>query len=92
MFYLYWIDLGIAAKVAKKIEAKCLILNHFSQRYKPVDYVKQTAEIDSEIPKDTSSTLEEQMEDSVQKLVDEAKLTFSGPVMAAYDFFNYKLT
>lgn len=67
-----------------------MILNHFSQRYKPIDYLKETTNKASEEIK-SETTPEDEIEDSVQKLVDEAKLTFNGPVTAAYDFFTYRV-
>lgn len=90
IYFWNWILKGIAAEAAKSIEAKCLILNHFSQRYKPIDYLKETTNKASEEIK-SETTNEDEIEDSVQKLVDEAKLTFSGPVTAAYDFFTYRV-
>lgn len=73
----------MASEVANCVNAKCLILNHFSQRYKPLNYVKEKTDKDCDEDEDL---------DFVQKLVDEAKLTFKGnSVQAAYDLFSYKV-
>lgn len=81
---------GIAAEVANKINAKYLILNHFSQRYKPVDFFKEKSE-DEKAKLKGEMLPEDEAEDNVQKLVDEVKLTYKGPVQAAYDFFSFKV-
>lgn len=80
----------MAGEIANKIEAKSLILNHFSQRYKPIDYNLNITECDKEKVKSTIFP-EDEMEDSVQKLVDEAKLVFRGPVLGSYDLFTYNV-
>ena len=73
----------MAANVANRINAKCLILNHFSQRYRPINYIPDSV---------TSESLEEMIEeDNVQRLVDEAKSAFNQNVIAAYDFFSFKI-
>ena len=69
---------GIACSVANKVNAKCLILNHFSQRYKPIGYVSEKVEGDDE------------PEANVQKLFDEARSEYKGELYAAYDLFSYK--
>lgn len=75
---------SMAAEVANRTNSKCLILNHFSQRYKPLNYFiernidPENMESDSEI-------------DWVQKLVNEAKKTFNGQCIAAEDLFSYKI-
>lgn len=75
---------SMAANVANSINAKCLILNHFSQRYKPANYVA-----DSE--QSNNDNDDENGNDNVEKLVEEAKLLFKGELMAAEDFFTFKL-
>ena len=77
----------MAATVANQMNAKCLILNHFSQRYKPVDY-EMTKAADASL---TSEGDEDEVVDSIQKLVDEAKVLFKGPVVGAYDFYSHKV-
>jgi ribonuclease BN (tRNA processing enzyme) len=77
----------MASDVANKINAKCLILNHFSQRYKPVNYIKEEK---SETSRDGGADDEEQ-EDNVAKLVEEAKLDFKENVLASFDLFTYKV-
>ena len=75
----------MATEVANKVKAKCLILNHFSQRYKPINYVKEEKVVAADCNND------DEIEDNVQKLLDEAKLSFSENVLAAYDLFSYKI-
>lgn len=83
----------MAAKMANAVDAKCLILNHFSQRYKPSQCEKlsnlsesnpvKTMEIDND---------DENGDDNVQKLIDEAKKTFNyDKIYAAYDLWVYKI-
>ena len=40
---------------------------------------------------DNSSEIDNEADETVQKLIDEAKLTFKGPVYAAYDLYCYKV-
>lgn len=68
--------------MANKINANTLILNHFSQRYKPIGYVSEK--------KATKSEDGEEEESNVQKLLDEAKVDFNGNIIASYDFFCHK--
>ncbi len=35
---------------------------------------------------------DDEIEDNVQKLIDETRLGFDGNILAAYDFFTYKLS
>ena len=72
----------MASDVANRTNSKSLILNHFSQRYKPINYVK-----DEQTVADQSDC--EEIEDNVQKLLDEAKLNFKENVLAAFDFFTF---
>lgn len=81
---------SMASAFANLINAKCLILNHFSQRYKPLNYVAD-ATTTSSSTENAAAENENEMVETVQKLVDEAKLTFQGPVWAAYDFFSFKV-
>lgn len=80
----------MATEVANKVKAKCLILNHFSQRYKPMSYLEEKLQQNKE-NQDSINDCDEEELDFVQKLVDEAKLTFSGNVLAAYDLFSFKV-
>jgi len=79
------------------MNAKCLILNHFSQRYKPISYIDDKKEMDCDpktIDKNNNKGDDEnenEIEDNVQKLLDEAKLNFDKSVLAAYDLFTYKI-
>ena len=80
----------MAANVANRTGAKCLILNHFSQRYRPSGVVA-AREISTKCETGDDNDAEKS-DDTAQKLVDEAKLAFKGErILAAYDFFTFKL-
>lgn len=79
---------SMASNFAKLINAKCLILNHFSQRYKPLNYVSEATK---PVASAENAADEDDIIETVQKLIDEAKLVFEGPVLAAYDFFSHKV-
>lgn len=86
-FKVKFLKIGIATDVANKTQSKTLILNHFSQRYKPVNYFDEKKESNL-ISNDGN---EEEILDNVQKLIDEAKQSFNGPVIASYDFYIHKV-
>lgn len=67
-------------------------MNHFSQRYKPINYIEE-ADCDSNDKNSNkeNNENENEIEDNVQKLLDEAKLNFDKSVLAAYDLFTYKI-
>ncbi len=80
---------SMAALVANSMQAKSMILNHFSQRYKPVNYVSTKG---VEINNSVSISDEDNIEDNVQKLVDQAQMFYTkGAVTAAHDLFTYRL-
>lgn len=66
--------------MANKVNAKCLILNHFSQRYKPIGYVSEKKNDHEEDPEDSS----------VKKLLDEAKNDFKNEIVMAFDLYSHK--
>jgi ribonuclease BN (tRNA processing enzyme) len=86
----------MAANVANSISAKCLVLSHFSQRYKPVNYVdekKNPLNFSKVHSANENDVLDNEMEelDNVQKLLDEAKAKFNGTVIAAHDLLAIKI-
>ena len=77
---------SMAANVANSMNAKQLILNHFSQRYKPLDYVKSHGN-DSKIDHEKDEEVE-----TVQILLDQANQVFKHKnVIAAQDFFVFRV-
>ena len=83
----------MAADVANRTGAKCLILNHFSQRYRPLGSSSESATVTTKATSDECNMNDDENgNDTAQKLVDEAKLTFKGErLFAAYDFFTFKV-
>jgi ribonuclease Z len=78
---------SMAANVANAINAKQLIINHFSQRYKPLNYINEATKGNNLEDDD-----ENKIEDNVQKLVDQANQVFRhGNVIAAQDLFTYRV-
>jgi len=87
---------SMAAHVAEKCQAKCLLLNHFSQRYRPIKQQQQQEEEAAETTKKKVKTNEKEdnTEDdnllTVELLLTQAKQCFlSRPVFIAEDFFSY---
>jgi ribonuclease BN (tRNA processing enzyme) len=86
---------AMAANVANRINAKCLVLSHFSQRYKPINYIDEKKNVFnfSRVVTADEDELNNEIEeiDNVQKLLDEAKAQFKGTVIAAYDLLAIKI-
>lgn len=89
---------AIATSLAQKCHAKCLLLNHFSQRYKPraVVEAKKAANVESQAKKiktDLSTAIGEsdksEEDITVDLLLEEAKQTSKCPVFIADDFFTF---
>jgi ribonuclease Z len=81
---------SMAAHVGNSMQAKTMILNHFSQRYKPVNYVStKGVEINNNA---SSNEADDNVDDNVQKLVDQAQSFYTqGSVTAAHDLLAYRL-
>ena len=70
---------SMATALAEKCDAKCLLLNHFSQRYK--------SKIDPMAKKDDN----EEEDVTVDLLLEQAKQSTSRPVFITDDFFTYTI-
>ena len=80
---------AMAASVANQLDAKCLILNHFSQRYKPLNYVSSKG---VEIKNNADCTNDDDVEDNVARLAEQARQVYTkGDVVTAYDFFSFRI-
>jgi ribonuclease Z len=74
---------SMATALAEKCDAKCLLLNHFSQRYKSkVDMVNKKPKEEGE---------EEEEDVTIDLLLEQAKQTTSRPVFVTDDFFTYTI-
>lgn len=77
---------AMATTIAEKCDAKCLLLNHFSQRYKP----KSAGEKEKPAASgDAAEPGEEEEESTVDVLLEQAKSWTKRPVFIADDFFTY---
>lgn len=73
----------MAAGLAEKCDAKCLLLNHFSQRYRPKTD-------NPPIKKDNNDDEEEDIV-TVDILLEQAKQSTKRPVFLTDDFFTYTI-
>lgn len=73
----------MAAALAEKCQAKCLLLNHFSQRYKPRGAILEK--------KEGEDGEEEEENVTVELLLEQAKQSTSRPVFVTDDFFTYTI-
>lgn len=86
---------SIATSLAQKCNAKCLLLNHFSQRYKSKSAIETKIAENKENKKqkkveENNENQEEAEEDvTVDLLLEQAKQNISIPVFVADDFFTY---
>ena len=81
---------SMAAEVANKMNCKLLILNHFSQRYTPLDKLESADNRQSKEGEEEEKNEEEETT-SVQKLIDQAQSICKCKVIGAYDFYVHKV-
>jgi len=74
---------SMATALAEKCDAKCLLLNHFSQRYRP-----KIENVDKKQKKDDD---DEEEDLTVDLLLEQAKQSTSKPVFITDDFFTYTI-
>lgn len=86
----------MAADVAKRLNVKCLILNHFSQRYKPANTgepSEKAIKLEEADKKDIKSNDpdNDEADDCVSKLLNECKQAFDKDLYAAYDLWTFTI-
>lgn len=77
---------AMATALAEKCDAKCLLLNHFSQRYKSKETV-----LNKKQKKDDGETDDDEEDVTVDLLLEQAKQSTSRPVFITDDFFTYTI-
>ncbi len=79
---------SMATSLAEQCDAKCLLLNHFSQRYKP-----KSMENKENVNKKQKKEGEEDEDDevTVDLLLEQAKQSTTKPVFITDDFFTYTI-
>lgn len=82
---------SMAAEVANRMDCKLLILNHFSQRYTPLDKLAESETTKANKHDDNSANDDDEEETSVQKLIDQAQSICKCKVIGAYDFYAHKV-
>jgi ribonuclease Z len=76
---------SMATALAEKCDAKCLLLNHFSQRYRSkVDMANKKLKGDEDESEEDNVTID--------LLLEQAKQSTSRPVFVADDFFTYTIS
>ena len=82
---------SMATALAEQVQAKCLLLNHFSQRYKPKAN-GESKPVEKKQKKDPEGEEEEEEENvTVELLLEQAKQSSTRPVFIADDFFTYTI-
>ena len=81
----------MATGLAEHVQAKCLLLNHFSQRYKPKSD-NQSKPVEKKQKKEPVEEEEEEEEITTDFLLDQAKQNTTRPVFIADDFFTYTVS
>ncbi len=80
---------SMAAALAEKCDAKCLLLNHFSQRYKPkIENIVIKKQKQEEADENDD---EEEENVTIDLLLEQAKRSTTKPVFLADDFFTYTI-
>ncbi len=77
---------SMATALAEKCDAKCLLLNHFSQRYKPKTETVNKKQKKEDEADDTDEDI------TVDLLLEQAKQSTSRPVFVTDDFFTYTVS
>ncbi|CAF1224734.1 unnamed protein product [Adineta ricciae] len=87
---------SMATSIAEKCKAKCLLLNHFSQRYRPKS-LEDKENVVKKPKKERNDEKEKEEDDdddedvTVDLLLEQAKQSTSKPVFVADDFFTYTI-
>ncbi|CAF2066107.1 unnamed protein product [Rotaria magnacalcarata] len=90
---------SVATSLAEKCHAKCLLLNHFSQRYKPKSAIESKT-VEKEENKNKRQKRKEENDDddddddenlTVDLLLEQAKQHTTIPVFITDDFFTYAI-
>lgn len=79
---------SMATGLAEHVQAKCLLLNHFSQRYKPKNDT-QSKPVEKKQKKEPAEGEEEDEDITTDFLLDQAKRSTTRPVFIADDFFTF---
>lgn len=85
---------SMAAALADQCQTKCLLLNHFSQRYKPrasLNDSEQKKQKKESKDKDKENDEDEEEEVTVDLLLEQAKRATSRNVFITDDFFTYSV-
>lgn len=81
---------SMATALADKCDAKCLLLNHFSQRYRSKAVAEDKENLTKKQKKEGDEN-EEEEDTTVDLLLEQAKQSTKIPVFITDDFFTYTI-